>query len=207
MCGRYFVRDDIETELEEVIVPRLKQRPAGSLSAPSGDIYPSAKALVLEGEGSRLSGTQLEWGFMRRGAKGLLINARLESALERPMFREAFLRRRCVIPASAFYEWDSHKNKVRFYRDDCPVLLLGGFIQDTGQERRFIILTMPPSESVARVHNRMPLVLPPEEAEEWVLDDEAALRTKERIRVGGPEFEAEYVTKESGSQNEQLSLF
>jgi len=152
----------------------------------TGDIYPSQSAGILTcnsrqknplSAGSAaensptLELTEMHWGFPQYQKKGLLINARAETALERKTFRESILHRRCVIPARHFYEWDSDKNKVTFFREDRPVLFMAGFYNQFQDEVRFIILTTQANASVSPVHSRMPLILDEGELEDWVYDD------------------------------------
>ena len=115
----------------------------------------------------------MAWGFPRFDGKGLLINARAESALERKTFRDSIQHRRCIIPAKGFYEWDKSKEKFSYERKDAPVLFMAGCYNRYQGEERFVILTTEANPSVAPVHHRMPLILDPEELENWVLDDKA----------------------------------
>ena len=115
----------------------------------------------------------MAWGFPRFDGKGLLINARAESAMERKTFRNSVQHRRCIIPAKGFYEWDKSKEKFSYERKDAPILYMAGCYNWYKDEERFVILTTEANSSVAPVHNRMPLILEQEELEEWVLDDKA----------------------------------
>lgn len=182
MCGRFYVDEGTAKEIERVIrgvnLRIQKMR--------TGDIYPSQPAGILTchslpknplsvdpaAENSlALELKEMHWGFPQYQKKGLLINARAETALERKTFRESVLHRRCVIPARHFYEWDSDKNKVTFFREDRSVLFMAGFYNRFQDEVRFIILTTQANASVGPVHNRMPLVLENGELEDWVYDD------------------------------------
>ena len=182
MCGRFYVDEGTAKEIERVIrgvdLRIQKMR--------TGDIYPSQPAGILTCHSRQknplLAGSaaenspalelnEMHWGFLQYQKKGLLINARAETALERRTFRESVLHRRCVIPARHFYEWDSDKNKVIFFREDRPVLFMAGFYNRFQDGARFIILTTEANASVDPVHNRMPLVLDEGELEDWVYDD------------------------------------
>ena len=182
MCGRFYVDEGTAREIEQIIrgvdLRIQKMR--------TGDIYPSQSAGILTcnsrqknplSAGSAaensptLELTEMHWGFPQYQKKGLLINARAETALERKTFRESILHRRCVIPARHFYEWDSEKNKVTFFREDRPVLFMAGFYNRFQDEVRFIILTTQANASVSPVHSRMPLILDEGELEDWVYDD------------------------------------
>ncbi len=182
MCGRFYVDEGTAREIERVIrgvdLRMQKMR--------TGDIYPSQSAGILTCHNQQknplsagpaaenspaLELNEMRWGFPQYQKKGLLINARAETALERKTFRESVLHRRCVIPARQFYEWDSDKNKVTFFREDRPVLFMAGFYNRFQDEVRFIILTTQANAAVSPVHNRMPLVLENGELEDWVYDD------------------------------------
>ena len=182
MCGRFYIDEGTAREIEQIIrgvdLRIQKMR--------TGDIYPSQSAGILTcnsrqknplSAGSAaensptLELTEMHWGFPQYQKKGLLINARAETALERKTFRESILHRRCVIPARHFYEWDSEKNKVTFFREDRPVLFMAGFYNRFQDEVRFIILTTQANASVSPVHSRMPLILDEGELEDWVYDD------------------------------------
>lgn len=182
MCGRFYVDEGTAREIERVIrgvdLRIQKMR--------TGDIYPSQSAGILTCHSQQknplsagpaaekspaLELNEMHWGFPQYQKKGLLINAKAETALERRTFRENVLHRRCVIPARQFYEWDSDKNKVTFFREDRAVLFMAGFYNRFQDEVRFIILTTQANASVSPVHNRMPLVLDEGELEDWVYDD------------------------------------
>ena len=185
MCGRFYVDEGTAKEIERMIRGvdlRIQKMRAG-------DIYPSQPAGILTCHGRQKEPLALDlvtlnaptfelkemhWGFPQYQKKGLLINARAETALERKTFRDSVLHRRCVIPAKHFYEWDSDKNKVTFFRKDAAVVYMAGFYNRFGDEERFIILTTQANASVSPVHHRMPLVLETGELKEWVYDDQFA---------------------------------
>ncbi len=182
MCGRFYVDEGTAKEIERVIrgvdLQLQKMR--------TGDICPSQPAGILACHSPKkktlsadytaedspvLELKEMHWGFPQYQKKGLLINARAETALERKTFRDSVAYRRCIIPAKHFYEWDSDKNKVTFFREDRPVLFMAGFYNRFQDEDRFIILTSQANASVRPVHNRMPLVLEESELEDWIYDD------------------------------------
>ncbi|MBS5399115.1 MAG: SOS response-associated peptidase [Lachnospiraceae bacterium] len=169
MCGRYYVDDETAREIEKLVRDldrRLKMER-------TGDVFPSQNAIILKGEGNHLAAEQMRWGFPGFEKGKLLINARAETALERPTFRESVQDRRCIIPARGFYEWNKSKEKFIFERKETPVLFMAGCYNWYEGQERFVILTTDANSSVAPVHNRMPLILEPEELKDWVLDDQA----------------------------------
>lgn len=167
MCGRFYVDEDTVREVEKVIRSvdiRMQKMQAG-------DIYPSQPAGVLTGKSAVPRLEQMNWGFLQYQKKGLLINARAETVLERKMFRDSVLHRRCAIPAKHFYEWDAAKNKVTFFREDRPVLFMAGFYNMMQDQLRFIILTTKANAAMRPVHGRMPLILEDGELYGWMYED------------------------------------
>lgn len=193
MCGRYYVDDETAKEIEKVIRDLDRKLKLERI----GDIYPSQRAGVIRGSGEHLIMDQMNWGFPRFDGKGLLINARAESALERKTFRESVRHRRCVIPAKGFYEWDKSKEKFSYERKDASVLFMAGCYNWYEDKERFVILTTVANPSVAPVHDRMPLILETEEVKDWVLDDEAT----EVLLHKTP------VLLSAGTEYEQMTLF
>lgn len=168
MCGRYFWTDDAEEEFEEDF-PLL----AGEIrKLRAGDYTPAMKAAAVTADNERktLGARSLQWGVPGFDKGKLLINARAESVKERPSFADSFARRRCVLPAAGFYEWDRKKEKVIFTLPERPILYLAGIFRPYGPEERFVILTREANASMAPVHDRMPLILSKEEVEPWVND-------------------------------------
>ncbi|HIS32079.1 MAG TPA: SOS response-associated peptidase [Candidatus Limivivens intestinipullorum] len=177
MCGRYYADDDTIREIARLVGEIDKT------GTEAGDILPSRQAAVITGLGHPLAAARMAWGFLKFDGKGLVINARAESALEKRSFRESVLHRRCVIPARGFYEWNKEKEKFTFERPDRDVLFMAGcFCPFDGQDR-FVILTTAANPSVSPVHSRMPLILERDELTAWVRDDTAAARLLEKAPV------------------------
>lgn len=101
------------------------------------------------------------------------LNARIETAFEKPSFREAMRYQRCIIPADAFYEWQHvGKDKIKYrIHTDQEIFAFAG-IWDSWQDwKGFSILTMPANPLMARIHNtaqRMPFILKPENEMKWL---------------------------------------
>lgn len=170
MCGRYYVDDETAREIEKLVKEiddRIRQERSGR------DVHPAEEAPVLVGREGRVALAWQRWGFERFQGKGVIFNSRSETALHKGMFRESLLHRRAVIPCTWFYEWNRAKEKAAFFREDAPVMFLGGFFNSFGSEERFVILTTDANPSVAPVHDRMPLILEREEIRDWILDEEA----------------------------------
>ena len=171
MCGRYFVNDGMIREIR-----RTAGYGGADRKLPERDVNPSEEAFVLAERHGTIRLETMRWGFPSLSGKGLIINARAESVLDRGMFCDSVLRRRCVIPADGFYEWSRNKEKAVFRKDGVPVLYMAGFYNMFGNEYRYVILTTDANSSIAPVHPRMPLVLEEDEVEGWLLDPDRMRR-------------------------------
>ena len=189
MCGTFYVDDETAREIEKAI--RMADERANGKYAndkhmsgesiigkfPTGDIRPSDYATVLSSANNHMIASVKRWGFPGFDSSKLIINARSESVLERKMFRESVLKRRLIIPATGFYEWNSHKEKVTFSpfknsdSSTTPILFLAGFYNHFEGEDKFVILTTSANESMKGTHDRMPLIINPSELEDWLFDD------------------------------------
>ena len=181
MCGRYTSRTpaaDLAAYfgVDEVVAPDLGAR---FNVAPTDETY----AVAESSDGRRL-GT-FRWGLVPFWAKDVkvgakMINARAEGLVDKPAFRRPFERRRCIIPADGFYEWErvSAKRKQPWYitRADGKPMAFAGLWEswrpvkgsDEGKIRSCVIITGEPNEAVARLHDRMPVMLPPEVWDVWL---------------------------------------
>ncbi len=122
------------------------------------------------GGGARLQVEVAKWGFPGPGGKPVF-NARIESAQTSPMWASHWGRDHCVIPATGFYEWTgSGAAKTPFWitRTDESPLLFAGLVGGSPAAPVASILTCLPNQFMAGLHNRMPVVLEPEEASRWL---------------------------------------
>ncbi|MBR2037766.1 MAG: SOS response-associated peptidase family protein [Lachnospiraceae bacterium] len=170
MCGRFFWDSDTARELEKTI--RMVDD-TFRIEHYTGDIHPSEKAPVISYHQGSLLAEDKKWGFPGFDSRKVIFNARAESVLEKKMFRDSVLKRRIVIPAAGFYEWNRKKEKVTFTSavKEQPILYMAGFYNKYDNEDRFVILTTGANDSMADVHERMPLLLKHQELEEWLQDD------------------------------------
>ena len=86
----------------------------GVASIHTGEIFPTNAAPILLPDGQKMTPKPMTWGFPSFKGKGVIINARGETALDKPMFRRSVLERRCIVPTTGFYEWDSQKKEIPF---------------------------------------------------------------------------------------------
>lgn len=186
MCGRFFIESDDAPEELELLLEQAEswgERFAPELKLKRGEIFPGdAAAVIARNKARRTSAFVMRWGFYM--GKRLLINARSESAQEKVTFRESMTRRRCLIPASAYYEWDHRKKKppkLLFQPENSSVMYLAGLYryEEDGQPV-FTILTRAADASIARFHDRMPVILPPDAVDDWLDDQQNPARIMER---------------------------
>lgn len=174
MCGRYTLAASAEELVEAFDVPL----PTFELT-PRYNIAPSQRVPVVAADrhGRRMG--LLTWGFLpRRAAQPAagIINARSESVAEKPSFREAFARRRCLVPADGFYEWRREgERKIPYWIHPAAggILSFAGIWERwarQGAEPRhtFAILTTAASEEVAPIHDRMPVIIDAADRAAWL---------------------------------------
>lgn len=208
MCGRYDLSDNPAAIRAKFAVPQV---PAFQ---PNPDLRPTDMAPIvrLARNGEREC-VALRWGLVPMWAKDLkfgtrCINARAESAATQPAFRSAFQSRRCLVPASAFFEWSGErgrKTKWRVTVSDEPLFAFAGLwerwrdpvaaahARNNGDGRAappgvetFTILTCPPNELLAPVHDRMPVIVAADDYARWLAEPDARLLVpfaSERMRI------------------------
>ncbi|HEY9776796.1 MAG TPA: SOS response-associated peptidase [Planktothrix sp.] len=194
MCGRYTISHSTEEILErfQILAEKVDLRPNYNV-APSQmvPIVVSEEPPSPDEPGSRL--LQIcKWGLLPFWAKDPsqakpLINARAETLTEKKVFKKAFIKRRCVIPADGFYEWkklaSGKKQPMRICFNDGRLFGFAGIYQDMKTDegemiRTVAIITVPASEVVKDIHDRMPAILNLETEKIWLdpeIQDEAAL--------------------------------
>jgi putative SOS response-associated peptidase YedK len=175
MCGRYAQRTDAKRLAKEFKV-------AEALAVePRYNIAPTQDVLAVNETGDGREMRFFKWGLVPSWAKDAsmgarLINARSETVAEKPAFRQAFRQRRCIIPADGFYEWQrSEGSKRPFFfrmRDERPFGFAGLWERWEGEGGQVInscaILTTEANEVLRPVHDRMPVILHPDDYELWL---------------------------------------
>lgn len=129
-------------------------------------------------ETGELVETHLRWGFIPHSAQTRLaiqpIHVRAETIAEKPMFADAYRKRRCVVPMNSFYQKDSKGRRHTISRRDGALFPVAGIWDnwlnpDTQQwERTFAIITVEPNEAIARIHDRMLAILDKAEVPRWL---------------------------------------
>jgi len=177
MCGRFTLTVD-PSELRETFANYTFP----DQYAPRFNIAPTQPILAIPNDG-RQEADFFAWGLIPSWAKdpsigSRLINARAEGLAEKPSFRGSFKYKRCLIPADGFYEWKSQpgtKTKVPYFiflEDRRPFAFAGlwdeWYSPEGGSVRSATIITTTPNELMAPIHNRMPVILEPEDYARWL---------------------------------------
>lgn len=174
MCGRYEFSDEKEIEEIHKIVEEIQRSYGDESQYKTGEIFPTNDAPILIHENAGLKARIMKWGFPKWDGKGVIINARSETAADRKMFSKPLFEKRCIIPAIGFYEWQ-RKDKYFFTVRNSPVLYMAGIyniFKDKGGERNcFTILTREANSYINDIHERMPVILYPNELLDWIQDD------------------------------------
>lgn len=169
MCGRYNFTVEQSEEIQEIL-EKVNAKFHGN-KVKTGEVFPTNQAPILIAEHKEISPTVCSWGYPKFDQKGIIINARSETAFEKKTFRESLVSARCIIPSTGFYEWDQEKNKYLFLPNDSNALYMAGLYRFYKDEMRFVILTTDANDSLKEVHHRMPLIIPKEEIVTWLLND------------------------------------
>lgn len=162
MCGRYYIDPDMrDAQLAEIIRAANRKCAAGQTVA-SGEVRPTdAAAVICPNRRRELTAFPMRWGYHTRDG-GLIINARSETAAEKPMFREGMAARRCLMPMSAYFEWqarDRERTRFRIEADARELCCLAGIYRFEDGAPVFCVLTRQPDEGIAHIHNRMPVIV------------------------------------------------
>ncbi|MCL2497121.1 MAG: SOS response-associated peptidase [Symbiobacteriaceae bacterium] len=173
MCGRYILFSQEDIAEITALLKEIEERNRIQEVRPT-DLAP---VLVAAPEGDNgYQVTLMRWGFPQYGKAGVVINARSETAANKAMFKNSLRERRCIVPSSGYLEWSGPaKSKVQHYitqPQPSPLYMAGcynSFRNKEGElEQRFVIFTTPANSSVAAIHNRMPVILLPEELDNWL---------------------------------------
>jgi putative SOS response-associated peptidase YedK len=177
MCGR-FSQQRPASELAEIFAAE----PLVEDAAAQYNVAPTDDALVVVQREDRRAITAYRWGLVPHWSTDLkagsrMFNARAETLTTSPAFRDAFKRRRCLVPVEAFYEWKREGTVRQPYairREDGRPLALAGLWAgwkdpETDSVRRtFTIVTTSPNEAIADLHDRMPAIIPDDAWDRWL---------------------------------------
>ena len=154
-----------------LLADRFRNSSVSPLTA-EGEMFPSAVLPVTAlNKAGELRVFPMKWGFPRKG--GLLINARCETAPQKPTFCESWQKHRCIITVSWYFEWDHSQGKGSIQKyalrpEGATSVRLAGLYRMENDLPVFVILTRPADEKLLWMHSRMPLMLSASDAEQWI---------------------------------------
>jgi putative SOS response-associated peptidase YedK len=196
MCGRYTLTDP--EQAGDLLAPVLDEPGTPPDLPPRFNIAPTQMLPILANR-SRRALELARWGLVPSWAKDLsignrMINARAESLAERPAFRDAYARRRCLVPADGFYEWQkAGKRKQPFFIHQtgrAPFAFAGLWDRwkapDGSWLVSYAIITCPPNDLVARLHDRMPVVLAEQDWAAWLAREPIPAGALDHLLVAPP---------------------
>jgi putative SOS response-associated peptidase YedK len=183
MCGRY----TLHTE-KEALAERFGFDPAAlAPQPPRYNIAPTQNILALRAAGAAREPRLMRWGLVppfatEIGAQALMINARIETLAAKPAFRDSLRAKRCLVLADAFYEWQagsgSHKRRIPHLvaRADGEPFAMAGIFAEWRRRGELLaetllscaIVTTAANAAVAKLHDRMPVILPRDAEARWL---------------------------------------
>ena len=169
MCGRYYIAEDDAAEELRQIIEAVNRRSTDVKT--SGEVRPGDTVPVLANSPTLQPGAYaMHWGYTLPDGK-LLFNARSETTADKALFQDGMTQRRCLIPATCYFEWEHRgKEKIKYAiaPEGSQMLYLAGIYRKEGNRAACTILTREPAESIAFIHNRMPVILPAEAVRDWL---------------------------------------
>ena len=190
MCGRYEI--DIQDPLMREVYDFLERQSSDDVVRPKfGEIFPTNMVPILtESRAETSSGasgpiprvaakpTVMTWGFTGfRSSSHTIINARGETVTEKSMFSTSFEERRCIIPATGFYEWSGQKgSRIRheLRSEENGLIYMAGLWRPEQDSQRFVIITRASVGEIESIHDRMPILVPRADVDGYLTDLELA---------------------------------
>jgi len=224
MCGRYTVlTEDAIIEVREIL-SELSLRivrdefndydEESAYSGGTGEVFPTNRAPVVTRHDEGVAFESCKWGFRKWNSPGVIINARCESLRSKRSFSRYLETGRCVVPAGEFFEWgmaagaDSAGKKKHYAKDrEGNLLFMAGLYRDVRDEngagmiREFVIITKEATGEMARIHDRMPVLLRVDQIEPWLT---GRLTPEDLEKL---EYDVVVNPCEDGGADIQISLF
>lgn len=164
MCGRLNITDDLVAQwvCNYLGIPFTIK--------PNTDLRPNQEVSTVVYDGS-LRQFNTTWGIQPSWSKKLLINAQAETAATKKTFKTAFSANRCLVPCTGWYEWrdegGARKQKYSFTHVDGIPFLMAGIWFEHEVMPQLVTLTTHPNQPCAEIHNRMPVLIMPEDVDRW----------------------------------------
>jgi putative SOS response-associated peptidase YedK len=177
MCGRLTLHHNWQKTTHFLVNEFGMEAKESLLSLPQYNLAPSQTLLVIIHDGIHYRIGSMKWGFTSPMVNTKpVINARGETIHEKPMFRQSFVNKRCMILASGFYEWDRNQQPAQpywFYPESSPFMLIAGIYQSGTNKNghkfaNVCMLTTQANAMMQPIHNRLPVILNQDQYHHWV---------------------------------------
>lgn len=172
MCGRFYITEEDSAEELQRIIDQMNRKYNGDPGIRmEGEIRPTDTIMTIANGRSLQQGVfAMKWGYtMPDGSP--MFNARSETASVKPLFRDGMQQRRCLIPATGYFEWekrDGQKIKHAIATQGSRMIYMAGVYRLEGSQAACSILTRSAADCIAHIHHRMPVILPPEAIPDWL---------------------------------------
>jgi putative SOS response-associated peptidase YedK len=169
VCGRFYVPEEHD-DVFDAVLDQIRSRSGEKTvlqAVKRGEVFPSEIVPAVTAAGPLL----MKWGFSLPTGRGLVINARLETAGEKTLFRQPFSACRCLLPAGHYFEWKNEgAAKEKYAVGRRTILYMAGLYRwtDAASVPQFVILTCPAVPRFASIHERMPVTLPEAARAAWL---------------------------------------
>ena len=166
MCGRFSLSSNLE-ELKNEFSNEI----SGNFPA-KYNISPGQNSVVISLKKNNLYLNQIQWGFKVPKLSKLVINARSETIIEKPLFKNLLLQNRCLIPANSWFEWNNEKKPYLIKHKENDIIAFAGLQRlEENKEKSFVIITAEAGRNLKTIHQRTPLVINKENFLFWLGND------------------------------------
>ena len=166
MCGRFSLSSNLE-ELQNEFSNEI----SGNFPA-KYNISPGQSPVVISLKKNNFYLNKIHWGFKVPKLGKLVINARSETIIEKPLFKNLLLQNRCLIPANSWFEWDNEKKPYLIKHKKNDIIAFAGLQRiEENKESSFVIITADAGKDLKKIHNRTPLVIKKENFLLWLGND------------------------------------
>jgi putative SOS response-associated peptidase YedK len=199
MCGRFTLTYQERERLARELGVNVEEI-SDSMYQPRYNVAPTDKHLIVRLRYEDRQALTAKWGLVNSWAKDAKraasqINARAETLAGSGAFKDAFLKRRCIVPADGFFEWTttaSGRRPIWFHREDRKLILFAGLYESWQPrpdewQRTFTIITTTPNRTLEPVHDRMPVILGEEDVDRWLDPRQEDLERLARLLLPAPD--------------------
>lgn len=179
MCTSYYIGGSAEfaamiKEIRESNLTSFIEKRIGKTLCEDEDVFPgSAAPVIARNKNGERKAFAMRFGFVLYGQKKRnVLNARLETVSEKPLFQEGWKNRRCVVPATYYYEWE-HPSGAKAIRyairpSTSDIVYLCGLYRMSEGIPEFVVLTREAEDNIVFIHDRMPVMIPKSRIDDWI---------------------------------------